>query len=179
VSLERGPLSFANTIEELIERKSSGSGLESREYGRRYPSRWPRGILYRQKLALTSPTSGGRSVGIVHSRTQATEFSLLLLLILYGPFVGPWTIFQFLDPMQNSARALGWGSACRIAAAYTRKNRNRINIYRYLCLERDSNPVNWCLIGRRVFMLLNPRGQFNLHFVALLRDILRILWGLV
>jgi hypothetical protein len=28
-----------------------------------------------QKLALTSPTSGGRSVGIVGSRTQATEFS--------------------------------------------------------------------------------------------------------
>jgi hypothetical protein len=27
-----------------------------------------------QKLALTSPTSGGRSVGIVRSRTQATEF---------------------------------------------------------------------------------------------------------
>jgi hypothetical protein len=35
---------------------------------------WPRGTLYPQKLALTSPTSGGRSVGIVRSRTQATEF---------------------------------------------------------------------------------------------------------
>jgi hypothetical protein len=32
--------------------------------------------LYPQKLALTSPTSGGRSVGIVRSRTQATEFAL-------------------------------------------------------------------------------------------------------
>jgi hypothetical protein len=31
--------------------------------------------LYPQKLALTSPTSGGRSVGIVRSRTQATEYS--------------------------------------------------------------------------------------------------------
>jgi hypothetical protein len=29
-----------------------------------------------QKLALTSPTSGGRSVGIVRSRTQAAEYSL-------------------------------------------------------------------------------------------------------
>jgi hypothetical protein len=36
-------------------------------------SRWPRGTLYPQKLALTSPTSGGSSVGIVRSRTQATE----------------------------------------------------------------------------------------------------------
>jgi hypothetical protein len=31
--------------------------------------------LYPQKLALTSPTGGGRSVGIVRSRTKATEFS--------------------------------------------------------------------------------------------------------
>jgi hypothetical protein len=29
--------------------------------------------LYPQKLALTSPTSGGRSVGIVRSWTKATE----------------------------------------------------------------------------------------------------------
>jgi hypothetical protein len=48
-------------------------GLEKREYGCRDPSRWPRGTLYQQKFALTSPTSGGRSVGIVRSRTQATE----------------------------------------------------------------------------------------------------------
>jgi hypothetical protein len=32
---------------------------------------------YPQKLALTSPTSGGRMVGIVRTRTQATEFSLV------------------------------------------------------------------------------------------------------
>ena len=31
--------------------------------------------LYPQKLALTSPTGGGRSVGIVRVRTKATEFS--------------------------------------------------------------------------------------------------------
>jgi len=30
--------------------------------------------LYPQKLALTSPTGGGRSVGIVRVRTKATEF---------------------------------------------------------------------------------------------------------
>jgi hypothetical protein len=30
--------------------------------------------LYPQKLALTSPTGGGRSVGIVRSRTKAMEF---------------------------------------------------------------------------------------------------------
>jgi len=33
--------------------------------------------LYPQKLALTSPTGGSRSVGIVLVRTKATEFSLV------------------------------------------------------------------------------------------------------
>jgi hypothetical protein len=43
-----------------------------------YPSRWPRDTLYPQNLALTSSTSGGRSVGVVRSRTQATEFFILV-----------------------------------------------------------------------------------------------------
>jgi hypothetical protein len=51
------------------------SGLESGEYGRRDPLCWPRNTLYPQKLALTSSTSGGRSVGIVRSRAQAKEYS--------------------------------------------------------------------------------------------------------
>jgi hypothetical protein len=34
-----------------------------------------------KKLALTSPTSGGCSVGIVRLRTKATELLLLLLLL--------------------------------------------------------------------------------------------------
>jgi len=34
--------------------------------------------LYPQKLALTSPTGGGSSVGIVRVRTKATEFSLVV-----------------------------------------------------------------------------------------------------
>ena len=33
--------------------------------------------LYPQKLTLTSPTGGGRSVGIVRVWTKATEFSLV------------------------------------------------------------------------------------------------------
>jgi hypothetical protein len=74
VGLEQCPLSLVNTIEELLEKKSSGSGLENWDYGRRDSSRWPHGILYPQTLALASPISGGRSVGIVRSRTQATEF---------------------------------------------------------------------------------------------------------
>jgi hypothetical protein len=50
VLLERGPHSLVSTIEELLGRKSCGFDLESREYGRRDPSRWPRGTLYPQKV---------------------------------------------------------------------------------------------------------------------------------
>jgi hypothetical protein len=39
VGLERAPLSLMSTIEELLGRKSSGSGLENREYGRKDESR--------------------------------------------------------------------------------------------------------------------------------------------
>jgi hypothetical protein len=77
MGLERGPLSVVSAIEELFERKSSGSGLENQEYGRRDPSRWPRGCLYPQELALTSPASGCRSVGIARSRTKATELKII------------------------------------------------------------------------------------------------------
>jgi hypothetical protein len=82
VGLERGPLSLLSTIEELLERKSRGSRLEIRAYGRRDPSRWSLGNFYPQKLTLTSPTSCGRLVGIVRSRTQDTEISFLVLYIL-------------------------------------------------------------------------------------------------
>jgi hypothetical protein len=72
--LGRVQLSLVSTIEELLERKSSGSGLEIEitALGIRFVDYST--PLYSHKLALTSPTSGGRSACIVRSRTQATEF---------------------------------------------------------------------------------------------------------
>jgi hypothetical protein len=64
VGLKRGPLSLVSINEELLGRKSSGSGLEIREYNSRDPSRWPCITLYQQKLALTSPKSSCRSAAI-------------------------------------------------------------------------------------------------------------------
>jgi hypothetical protein len=48
--------------------------------------RWPRDTLYPQKLALTSPTIGGRSVDIVRSHTKATEFSFSLAWLVHRLF---------------------------------------------------------------------------------------------
>jgi hypothetical protein len=76
VGLERGPLSLVSTNEELPGRNSSGSRLENREYGRGDPLCWPCDTFYPQKLTLTSPERGGRSVGIVRLLTKATSIVL-------------------------------------------------------------------------------------------------------
>jgi hypothetical protein len=94
VGLERGPLSLVSTTEELLDKKSGGSCLENREYGRMDPSSWPRGTLYPQKLAMTSPTSGGRSVGVVRSRTQTMEFSFSLGHYYVMSIAGPKRILD-------------------------------------------------------------------------------------
>jgi hypothetical protein len=62
VSLERGPLSLLSTTEELLERKISGYGLDSREYGRRNPSRWPHRTTLSAKLG-TDFADKRRSLG--------------------------------------------------------------------------------------------------------------------
>jgi hypothetical protein len=54
------------------------TGQENREYVCRDPSLWPRYILYPQKLAVTSPTIGGRSVGIV----LTIYFTLLVFCLI-------------------------------------------------------------------------------------------------
>jgi hypothetical protein len=50
VDLEMVQLSLQSTVEELLERKSSVSGLEIREHGCRDPSRRPRGTNFADKL---------------------------------------------------------------------------------------------------------------------------------
>jgi hypothetical protein len=64
MGLERGPLSLVRTTEELLEAKSSGSGLENQDY-----RQWESVALTTQhplseKVSTTSTTSSGRSVGI-------------------------------------------------------------------------------------------------------------------
>jgi hypothetical protein len=95
VGLERGAPSLVSTIMELLEIKSSGSGLESQDYGRRDPSPSPHVTPYPQKLALTWPTSGGRSVDRVRSRTKTTELYVDLCPI-------PPTALNFMPSIQET-----------------------------------------------------------------------------
>jgi hypothetical protein len=74
VGLERGPLSLVSTTEELLERKVEAPvyKIENTAVRIRHADHVASSI--RKKSAITSPTSGSRSVGIVRSRTQTTEF---------------------------------------------------------------------------------------------------------
>jgi hypothetical protein len=76
VGVERGPLSVVSTTEELLDRKVAAPvyKTEKTAVGIRHADYV--GPLYPQKLALTSPISCCRSVGIMRSRTEATEFFL-------------------------------------------------------------------------------------------------------
>jgi hypothetical protein len=56
------------------------TGLENRDYGRRDPSRWPRGTLS-AKVGPNVADKRRSPVGIVHSRAQATKFSLVFYII--------------------------------------------------------------------------------------------------
>jgi hypothetical protein len=67
-----------STTEELLGRKNSGSGIRRDDYAT---------PLYPQNLAPTSPTNRGRSVGIVLSRTQATEFVVVCVYSHFASFV--------------------------------------------------------------------------------------------
>jgi hypothetical protein len=101
LGLEPGPLRLVRIIEELFE-GNSGSGLKENEInGRADPFRRPLGTLYPLKLALTSPTSDGRSVCIF--RLQITGHGVYVVFILclccpvfrYGPcdevIIHPWS----------------------------------------------------------------------------------------
>jgi hypothetical protein len=82
MGLERRPLGLVSTIEELLDRKVAAPvyKTENTDVGIRHADHVAPSI--RQKSAVTSLTNGGRFVGTVLSRTQATEFNLVNLVLL-------------------------------------------------------------------------------------------------
>jgi hypothetical protein len=80
VGLEWGPLSLVSTTEELLDRKVAApvQNPRIRPQGSVTLTMWH--PLSAKKLAITSPTSSGRSVGIVLSRTQTMELFFFLVI---------------------------------------------------------------------------------------------------
>jgi hypothetical protein len=82
VGLEQGPLSLVRIIEELLERTVAAPVYKTEINGHGDSLRCPRDTLCPLKLALTSPTSGGRSVGIVGWWTKPRSFFPILYLTI-------------------------------------------------------------------------------------------------
>jgi hypothetical protein len=88
VGLERGPLSLVSTAEELLDRKvaapvykteTTAIGIRHADHGAHF---------YPQKLALTSRTSGGRSVGIVKLFSSELEVYYMYISVFVTQTAG-------------------------------------------------------------------------------------------
>jgi hypothetical protein len=139
-SLERGPFSLVSTTEELLGRNNSGSGLENREHVRGDPLRWPRDTLYPQKLALTSPTCGGRWVGIFRLRTKATEFVCLFVCLVSRAITLPCTF---------------WNRFLHVRRTHDFKREGIVQLYRRRWRKEQSNMVPCTVIGQHCWTLVN------------------------
>jgi hypothetical protein len=91
-----------------ISRLWYGCGLESRKHDRGDPLSCPHDTIYPQKLALTSPKSGGRSVDIALSRTKATK--------LFLPRKRSWRptgLWDIKDPTLSRQSSYRWRWGCQ------------------------------------------------------------------
>jgi len=80
--------------------------------------------LYPQKLALTSPTGGGRSVGIVRSRTKATELwstvGFVCLFLVRQPPVDQCLIFHGVSRSHITTHHSRYDSSGRVISSSQR-----------------------------------------------------------
>jgi hypothetical protein len=118
VGPERGPLSLLSTTGVLFERKSSVSDLENRDYGRRGSA------ALSMRPPLSEKVCTNFSVGIVRSRTQATEIFCVFVELRatavnrmstnYAQIMASWSGASGFESRQIILRlqvsSLNWGS---------------------------------------------------------------------
>jgi hypothetical protein len=137
VGLERDPLSLVCIIMDLRGRKRRGSRLENRRYTLRDTPRWPSGSLYPKKLALTSPTCGVRSVGIVRSQTQAMEF------FFNNNFISqaggrPMSVLSQLDQITYNAKSVRKLNKLQLCHIYVFVSQNILIILPYMRTRQNT-----------------------------------------
>jgi hypothetical protein len=124
------------------------------------------------RVGTTSPTSGGRSVGIVRFRTKATEFCCCLLFEIVRISEGSNTrqnledcllqlnglgslassnseLIYYNESFTRLIGFLGRATGHREGATYTRQHKLGKNPDIHPCLEWNSNPRSQCSSRRR------------------------------
>jgi hypothetical protein len=86
-----------------LDEKNRGLGLENREYDRTVSAAMSTRHTLSSNLALTSPTGGGRSVGIVRSQPQAIKFCFIL-----KNEVGHVPVFTYMRSNSLTHDRLAW-----------------------------------------------------------------------
>jgi hypothetical protein len=131
------------------------------------PLRLPRDTLYPQKLALTSPTSGGRSISIIRLRTKATKFIFFSFRYLVGFLGGGYHLLQesTITVLQNTGKVIN--TIMRTAGSefitvsegsVSKKNKTKAN-----ASYNISHFFNWLVfsIETAIFKLLITEGTRN------------------
>jgi hypothetical protein len=93
--------------------------------------------LYPQKLALTSLTSGGRSVGIVRSRTKAMKLVYHLLNVHYRCYINHSNLYSRIGRSGRFGRK-------GVAINFVKSDDIRIlrDIEQYYSTQIDEMPMN-------------------------------------
>jgi hypothetical protein len=150
MGLERGPLSLVRIIEELLEWKSSGSGS-------RKPRLRPCGpvaLTTRQlKLALTSPTGCGRSVGIVRLRTKKPRNLVFSLVTAKVSRVKVFAISLSVRPW--NVRIVPWNRWRQFACHSHFIIQTIVSFYIILDV-----PVMRCVLNKRVILYTSAASAF-------------------
>ena len=150
--------------------------------------------LYPQKLALTSPTGGGRSVGIVRSRTKATEFSFSFsfsclyswLITHVFCYFTQWRVnlagiltsvcsgihyeFLFLGDLCNAfnKRQSIWGQSVTLKTFNPDRHASNLGLEDLWSLSQSLSASSRMIILVQLFPRSSPTTPFLMHYLVII-----------
>jgi hypothetical protein len=85
-------------------------------------------LFLSSSFLLSLPSAEVFTTNIIFWLVPYAEYIIIIIMALQL-FVGPWPLFQFLDPVHSRYDPLDGGSPPRKASTYTQNNTNRKNAH--------------------------------------------------